>query len=124
MLALIFLTLLCFIVIFLSGFRLHNLGKPYRTLLLTIHKLVPVAMLVYLFLTIRLMAPLSILAWLAIFFSGFCFVVMVVTGGWVSAAKEAPKPVLVIHKVMPYVTILASSALFYSLLVKNDVIFL
>jgi len=113
MLALIFLTLLCFIMIFLSGFRLHNLGKPYRTLLLTIHKLVPVAMLVYLVLTIRLMAPLSILAWLVCFFAGFCFVVMIATGGWISAAKEAPKAVLVIHKVMPYLTVLASAAAIY-----------
>ncbi len=113
MLALIFLTLLCFIVIFLSGFRLHNLGKPYRTLLLTIHKLVPVAMLVYLFLTIRLMAPLSVLAWLVCLFAGFCFVVMIATGGWISATKESPKAVLVIHKVMPYLTVLASTAAIY-----------
>jgi hypothetical protein len=118
MLALIFLTLLCFVVVFLSGFRLHKLGKPYRTLLLTIHKLVPIALLVYLGLSLRLMTPFSILTWLAIFFALFCFLVMVATGGWISAAKETPKVVLVIHKVAPYLTILASSALFYSLLVK------
>jgi hypothetical protein len=113
MLALIFLALLCFLVVFLSGFRLHNLGKPYRTLLLTIHKLIPIALLVYLGLTVRLMTPFSNLAWLVILFAVFCFVVMVATGGWVSAAKEAPKAVLVVHKVMPYLTVLATGAAIY-----------
>ena len=109
----IFLSLLCFTTVLLSGFRLHKLGKPYRTLLLTIHKLVPVAMLVYLALTIRLMAPLSLLVWIATLFAGFCFLVMIASGSWISAAKEAPKAVLALHKILPYVTILASGAALY-----------
>ncbi len=113
MLGVIFLTFLCFLAVFLSGFRLHNLGKPYRTLLLTIHKLIPIALLVYLGLAVRLMTPFSTLAWLVVLFAIFCFVVMIATGGWISAAKEAPKVVLIIHKVTPCVTVLATGAAIY-----------
>ena len=119
MLALLFLTLLCFLIVFLSGFRLHKLGKPYRTLLLTIHKLIPIALLVYLGLAMRLMTPFSTLAWLVVLFAIFCFVVMVATGGWVSAAKEAPKVVLVLHKVLPYVTVLATAGALYLIFVSK-----
>jgi hypothetical protein len=109
----VFLSLLGYTAVLLSGFRLHKLGKPYRTLLLTLHKLVPVAMLVYLALTLRLMAPLSLLAWIASLFAGFCFLLMIATGGWISAAKEPPQTVLVLHKILPYVTVLATGAALY-----------
>jgi hypothetical protein len=107
MLGVIFLTLLFFIVVLFSGFRLRRQGKPYGTLLLTIHKLIPVILLIYLAFAINLWKPLSPLTIAACLVAAVLFLVMIGSGGWISAAKEPPQSISILHKVFPYFTILA-----------------
>jgi hypothetical protein len=118
MAALIFLTLLCFLVILISGYRLHKNGKPYGTLLQTIHKLIALGLVVYLIIVLRLMRPFSPLALAAMILAAVLFVLLFASGGWISAAKEAPGAVKVVHKVLPYLVILATGASLF-LLVFN-----
>lgn len=113
MIAIITLTSLFFLVILVSGFRLHRAGKPYGTLLLTLHKLVALGALVYLILNILHVTPISMPAMVVGLLAGFFFVLLIASGGWISAAKQAPEAVLVVHKVLPYLAILATAAVLY-----------
>lgn len=110
MAAMIFLTVLCLVVILVSGYRLRNKGKPYGMLLLTIHKLIPLGMLAYLILTLRQMSPLSPLAMTFAILGAVLYLLLIASGGWISAAKEAPGGVKIVHKVLPYLAIFATAA--------------
>jgi len=116
MAAMIFLTILCFLVILVSGYRLRARGKPYGTLLLTIHKLIPLGMLVYLFFVLKQMSPLSPLVLVLAILTAVFFVLLIATGGMISAKKEAPVALKTVHKVLPYLTILCVGAVLYLLL--------
>jgi hypothetical protein len=107
MLGVIFLTLLFFIAVLISGFRLHRRGKPYGKLLLAMHKLIPVIMLIYLAISINLFKPLSPLIIAACLVTAVLLLVMIGSGGWISASKEPPQSISILHKVFPYFTILA-----------------
>jgi hypothetical protein len=109
MAAMIFLTVLCLVVILVSGYRLRNKGKPYGTLLLTIHKLIPLGMLAYLIITLRQMSPLSPLVLTLAILGAIFYLLLIASGGWISAAKEAPGGVKIVHKVLPYLAILATA---------------
>jgi hypothetical protein len=116
---LIFLTILLFLVIFLSGYRLSRSGKPYGTLLLTIHKLISVGALVYLAITVFKTESLSTSALMVSILAGLSFLLLVASGGVISAAKEPPAWVKLAHKVLPYLCILATAGALYLILVSK-----
>lgn len=120
MTAVIFLSMLCFVVILVSGYRLHQRGKPYGTLLLTIHKLIPLGMIVYLAIVLKQMAPLTPMIWLAAILAAIFFLLLIASGGWISAAKEAPFWVKIAHKVLPYLAILATGVAFVFLVIEKS----
>jgi ABC-type multidrug transport system permease subunit len=104
---------LLFVLIFLSGFRLRRSGKPYHTLLFNFHKLMGLGTLVYLFLMVRQvhrLAPLAPPAITASVITGLCFVVTIIAGGLVSIERPMPGAVKWTHKLMPYLTLLSSTA--------------
>jgi heme A synthase len=109
-----------FVCILLSGFWLHRLGRPVNTLVLTIHKLISVAAVVYLAINIyriHQVTPLSPLAIAVSVVALVLFVVMIATGGLLSVTKEMPAFVHTIHQFSPYLVILSTSATLYLLLV-------
>jgi heme A synthase len=109
-----------FVCILLSGFWLHRLGRPVNTLVLTIHKLISVAAVVYLVINIyriHQVTPLSPLAIAVSVVALVLFVVMIATGGLLSVEKQMPAVVHTIHQFTPYLVILSSSAALYLLLV-------
>lgn len=106
---------LFFVGIFGSGFWLTRAGRPYNGALFTIHKLIALAAVVFLAVTIyRLGRPAGLgggqLA--AVIGAGLCFVALIVTGGLLSALKVPPPATRVVHHILPYLALLTNVAAF------------
>ena len=109
---------LFFLFIFLSGFWLSRRGKPYSALRLTIHKLIGLGagiFLVNLVYQNHQAAPLGQLEIIAAAAAVLLFLGLVITGGLVSAELTLPDFVKGIHKVLPYLTLLATASSIYLL---------
>jgi heme A synthase len=110
---------LFFLLIFLSGFWLNRLGKPYPSIVLTIHKLIALAAVVFLVMTVYRMhkdAPLSPVEITAFVVTLLFFVSNIATGGLLSIAKPIPAAVSTMHKLFPYLTVLSTAVTLYLLL--------
>jgi hypothetical protein len=113
------ITGLFFLFIFLSGIWLRLLGKPYRVIILTIHKLTGLAAGIYLIMTvfrIHQVTPLDPIEIITVGIAVLFFVVDVATGGLLSTEKPMPLSVTVVHKFTPYLTVLSTVASLYLLL--------
>ena len=109
---------LFFLFILLSGFWLSHSGKPLNGLILTIHKLISVAAIVWLGVTVHRInqgAALGGMEWLAVIVSGLFFLGTIATGGLLSIEKTMPAVVLKLHQVTPYLTTLSTVATMYFL---------
>ncbi len=102
-----------FLLIFLTGFWLSRGGRPYGVLLLTVHKLVSVGAVVFLAIVlvrINRAVGLNTIEVLAAVITGGLFLGTIATGGLLSAAKPIPAMVHLLHKTMPFLTLLATGA--------------
>lgn len=109
---------LFFLFIFLSGIWLSNSGKPLNTIILTIHKLIALAAVVFLFITIYRINQVTILGaieLIASVFTGLFFLGAIVTGGLLSTDKPAPAAILRVHQITPVVTLLSAAVTLYLL---------
>lgn len=103
---------IAFVVIFLLGYRLMRSGKPYSGLILTIHKLLALAVLVILALLVAQAArtaPLDAVVWVASLTSAASFVVAIISGGLLSTDKKLPPVVKALHRVSPFLALLAAA---------------
>ena len=110
---------LLLVVIFLSGLWVSRLGKPYSTLPFTIHKLAGLAVGVLLAVIVyqsHKVAPLGAAGIAAIVVTVLCFIGIVVAGGFLSIAKEAPAVVLRLHQIIPVLTVVSTAGMLYLLL--------
>jgi hypothetical protein len=113
---------LFFLFIFLSGFWLSGSGKPYNGIILTIHKLISLAAVVFLVMTIyqrNQAATLSALELTAGVVAGLLFLGTVITGGLLSTGKPMPAIILRLHQIAPYLTVLSAAAALYLLLIDS-----
>jgi hypothetical protein len=109
---------LVFIVIFASGYWLSRAGKPYSVVVLTVHKLISLAAVVLLVITMaqaQRVATLSALELIAGVVTGLFFIALMATGGLLSSDKEMPAVVLRLHQIAPYLTVLAAAVTLYLL---------
>ena len=125
------ITGLFFVFIFLFGFWVSRAGKPYNTLLFTIHKLVGLATGIYLIVSIyhaHQAASFSPLEIMVISLTVLIFICLVAAGGLLSIAAEgglkkaSPSTLTVIeqiHKIFPYLAVLATAATLYLLLFQQ-----
>ena len=105
-----------FLLIILSGFWLSRSGKPYSTLILTIHKLIGLGVGVYLIITVYRIyktgssSPIGLVAMLVtiLFFIG-----LIAMGGLLSTEKTMPGALSMIHKLLPYLAVLSSRTTLY-----------
>ena len=105
-----------FLSIILSGFWVRRDGKPYRSIILTIHKLISLATVLYLGTTIyRIIqqADQSTSVGITITVTGFLFVVTIISGGIWSIEKQIPIAVLRVHQVTPFLTMLSAALTLY-----------
>lgn len=123
---------LFFIFIFISGFLVSRSGKPYNVGLFTIHKLVGVALGIFLIVTVsrmRKIAPLSSLEISVLIATILIFVALVAAGGLLSIQAEgglsnASQGLLnaigLVHKLFPYLGVLSTSLILYLLLSRRS----
>lgn len=109
---------LSFLFIFLSGFWLSRTGKPYNGLIFTIHKLVGLAMGVFLIMTIKQVhqvAPLGPVEITAIVVTALFFAATVTMGSLLSIGKPMPTVISMMNKLFPYPTVLSTVVTLYLL---------
>lgn len=100
-------------VVFVLGFVLQRRGRPRHVLLLTAHKLIAVAALVLMAITViraHRAAPLDAVALVAAIATAVFFVVAIISGGLVSTDKPAPAVARALHWVAPFVTVAGAVA--------------
>lgn len=97
-------------------------GKPYHTMIFTIHKLIALGTVIYLAVSVfRLQqsTPLSAIEIAATALTLIFFIALFVTGGLLSAKEALPSIALKVHQIVPALTILSTAATLYLLLVRN-----
>ena len=107
---------LLYLFIFLSGVWLTRSGKPYSTVVLTIHKLISLAAIVFLGVVIYRTNQVSALSageLAAGVITGLLFVGTIATGGLLSADKPMPAIVLWLHRTTPFLTVLSTAVTLY-----------
>ena len=120
-----------FIFIFFFGFWLSRTGKPYNALIFNAHKLIGLAMGVFLIITVYRLhqaAPFSPLQVAALALTILIFIILVAAGGVISAEaageiKNMAPTILgmlsAIHKILPYLAVLSTAATLYLLLFRK-----
>ncbi len=109
---------LFFVIIFVSGYWLSRSGKPYSVIVLTIHKLISLAAVVFLVVTMiqsHRVAALSVIELVAGVVTGLFFLSLIVTGGLLSSDEQMPAVVLKLHQIAPYLTVLSTAVTLYLL---------
>jgi hypothetical protein len=113
---------LIFVFVIVSGVWLSRTGRPLNAGILAVHKLIALGAAVYLAVTIyrihqgSALQPVELaVSLLTLLF----FIVLIATGGILSAAKAAPEAVHRVHQFMPYLVMLSSAASLYLLLVRR-----
>jgi hypothetical protein len=100
-----------FLFIFASGIWLTRAGRPYSGLLVTLHKLISLAGLVLVAITVapvirdRALRPAGIADAVV---AGVLFVGTIVSGGVVSARASSPPALLALHRVGPFLTLVST----------------
>ena len=109
---------LFFLVIFLSGFWLSKSGKPFNAVILSVHKLISVAAIVLLAVTIYQVNRVAELSGIEIIVSvvtGLLFLVTIISGGLLSTSKPMPTAILIMHRITPFLTVLSTAVTLYLL---------
>jgi hypothetical protein len=107
-----------FLVIVLSGIYLSRSGKPYSTFPFTIHKLVGLALGVWLAVIVyqtHQTAPLDLLQIVAVVVTALLFAGTVAAGGLLSVDKPVPAAVQTLHKILPALAVLSTTSTLYLL---------
>jgi hypothetical protein len=108
-----------YLLIFLFGVWLTRSGKPYSTIVLTIHKLISLAAAVYLGIVLYQMnkvAPLNAAEIAVGVTTGLLFLGTIATGGLLSVDRAMPSVVLWSHRITPFLTVIASAVTLYLVL--------
>ena len=111
----VLVTIAMFVLVFVLGFVLQRRSRPHNVLLLTAHKLLALAALILMILTvirINRATPLATATLVVAAATALLFVVAIVSGGLVSTDKPAPAIALTLHRVTPFVTIAGAAATF------------
>lgn len=94
-------------------------GKPYNTIIYNIHKLVGLAALVFLIITIYNIDQvdgLNAVEILICIVAGLFFLIVIISGGLASIRKTIPTVISILHKVSSYLTVLSVIVVLYLLL--------
>ena len=121
------MTGISFVFIFLFGFWLSRSSKPYNVLIFNFHKLISLAMSIFLIATIyqthktNSFSPVEILATVAtVLIFSILFVTgglrsVEATGGLENASQSIQTAIAIIHKVFPYMAVLATAVTLFLL---------
>jgi hypothetical protein len=107
-----------FLVHFNLGYILTRSGEPYSSAILTIHKLASLAALILIILAawqIRKEVGLDSPAIVATVTTIILFIITILTGGALSADIQIPGYVTLVHKLIPYLTLISTIVTMYLL---------
>ena len=117
-----FFTGFLFILIMITGFVLSRTGRPYGTGIFTLHKLIGLAVFIFLMLSLYrwdvLTTPNGITFMVALITCLF-FIGVIVTGGIISAAQSVSPLVTLLHKILPWLTVGMTAVTFYLVARQN-----
>jgi len=111
-----------FLIVFLSGFWLSRSGKPFNGIVLTLHKLISLAALVFLAINLYRTnqdAKLNTMELAAAAVTGLLFLGTIVSGGFLSTDKPLPARVLTLHRIAPFLTVLSTTVTLLLLLGRS-----
>lgn len=107
-----------FLLTLASGVWLSSSGKPLNTLIFTVHKLIALAMVILTAIQIyNLLKATGIqaLPMALIIFAGLCVLALFATGALMSLGKPVDAILLTIHRVAPFLAVIAMGATVYLL---------
>ena len=115
----VILTGILYILTLASGKWLSHLGRPYHTMVFTLHKLISVGAVVFTVITVihllrqvdRRTAAVLLMVVTALF-----IVVLLVSGALLSIDKPVHSIFLTLHRILPIVTVGTTALTFYLLL--------
>ncbi len=102
---------LALLIVFVAGFGLINAEKPYNFIVFNLHKLVAVGVLIFFAVTAYQMNQTMRLTsgeLTACIVTVIVFVATIITGGLVSLETQMPPVVLLLHRIMPFVTLVCT----------------
>ncbi len=106
------------VLIFFTGLWLSRRGRPYTSLLLTLHKLAGLAACALLLLTLVQVAratPLGLREIALVASTALLLVAAVAAGGALSTGKAVPAFVIRVHQILPYAAAVSAAAMLYFL---------
>ena len=110
---------LLFVFTLLSGVWLSNSGKPFNSLIFSIHKLIAMAMVILLAMSVyNLYKTLDLRTFLQLIFiaaSGLLFLALIVTGSLLSLNIQLSGFALKAHQVAPLLALISSAITVYLL---------
>jgi hypothetical protein len=107
-----------FVLIILSGVWVTRSGRPLNVAIFTVHKLIALACLVLLVIIVKTLikgVPVNPSIIISIVLTALFFITMFATGAILSFEKPAPKFVLLLHQVVPALTLFSSVITIYFL---------
>jgi hypothetical protein len=116
------ITALLFFLIFFTGFWLSRTGKPYGSLLFSIHKFMALGFLIFLGITVyknSAIYPLNPIQLILVCVTVICFLSTIITGGLQSIDQAMPPLVLRLHQFMPYLALLFTAVSLYLIQVMS-----
>ncbi|MFO7827658.1 MAG: hypothetical protein R6V23_03475 [Bacteroidales bacterium] len=105
-----------FIFILISGIWLSKLGKPYGTILFTIHKLIALAFMVYVFIISKNLfktIELNLVMWVFIIAAAISVILIIATGGILSNQEDVKNSLVIVHKISTVVLLLSLTGWFF-----------
>ncbi|MBI4978587.1 MAG: hypothetical protein HZC28_13995 [Spirochaetes bacterium] len=116
------LTGILLLITILSGIWLSNSGKPLNTVIFTIHKLIALASVVFAVLAViafRERIAVSPLLPALLIIIGICFLILFITGAFLSFNKTMPGAVITLHRIAPALASCAALLAAYMLFFKR-----
>ena len=105
-----------FVFTLLSGIWLGNSGKPLNVAIFTIHKLIALATVIAIAVTIyqsRTAIEMNAMLWGAIIVTGLLFLALFITGALLSIIQPTNVVILTIHNATPFLVAISAAGTFY-----------
>ena len=106
-----------------SGLRLSRSGKPYKTGIFTLHKLIALATIILIGVNVNAlyqpMDGMSVLEMTLVPLTALLFLALFVSGALLSIGKPDNGAVLKVHQGAPLLALLSSAASLYLLVISN-----
>jgi len=113
----------CFLLSLATGTWLYRLGRPVNVVVVTIHKLISLATVIFtglvIYLQYKAAAIMAPVRWAAIGITGLLFISLFASGALLSSTKPANPIASIIHKVAPVLSVIFSMLTFLILLFSD-----